>query len=168
MTDFTAFRHFDASARVQYSNFASATLMSDYWVITEPFIYYLGEKGSNQFVRVPDGYITDGASVPRIFWNIIPPWGKYGQAAIVHDYLCEYLEVETSEGKRSITRKECDAIFLEAMLVLSVPTPKAKCIHAGVSLYRTICRITQPSFNQNKYAVEEALRKRNVRYGNYD
>ena len=39
---------------------------------------------------VPAGYITDGASVPRIFWSIFPPYKpEYFTAVIVHDYLCE-------------------------------------------------------------------------------
>lgn len=163
-----AFRRFNAAAQVQFSAFAAEALEGDYWVVTNPFVYYLGDKGSDTFVRIPNGYLTDGASVPRIFWNIIPPWGKYGQAAILHDYLCEYLQVETAEGKRDITRKECDAIFLEAMLVLGVPKAKARMIHSGVALFRFFARVTKPSFDPKKFAVEEALRKRFATHGNYE
>lgn len=163
-----AFRHFNATAQVQYSNFASEALDGDYWVVTDPFVYYLGDKGSDTFVRIPNGYLTDGASVPRIFWNIIPPWGKYGQAAIVHDYLCEYLEVETPTGKRKITRKECDDILLEAMKVLGVPGGRAWMIHSGVAMYRVFARVSKPSFDPKKFAVEEALRKRFAEHGNYE
>lgn len=154
------FRGYNAMVMTQYSDFASEALGSDYWVATNPFIYYLGELGSDEWVEIPHGYLTDGASVPRIFWNIVPPWGKYGQAAIVHDFLCEYLMVKTKTGERKITRKECDQIFLEAMLVMGVPERKAKMIHAAVSLYRTVACVNAPSFDDKKFAVEEALRKR--------
>lgn len=161
------FRGYDAGVMTQYSEFASDTLDSDYWVVTNSFKYYLGEKDSDQWVHVPYGYLTDGASVPQIFWNIIPPWGKYGQAAIVHDLLCEYLIVQTLNGPRQITRKECDQIFLEAMLVVGVPSWKAKMIHSAVALYRVVAKVTKPSFSRAKYDVEEALRTRYEELGKF-
>jgi len=36
--------------------------------------------------RVPAGFTTDGASVPRAFWPIFPPVGTDFVAAIVHDH----------------------------------------------------------------------------------
>jgi hypothetical protein len=38
-------------------------------------------------VRVPKGFVCDLASVPRLFWGINPPTGRYAYAAIIHDYL---------------------------------------------------------------------------------
>ena len=38
-------------------------------------------------IKVPAGFITDGASVPRALWWLFPPTGRYFQAAVVHDYL---------------------------------------------------------------------------------
>jgi uncharacterized protein DUF1353 len=38
---------------------------------------------------VPPGAVTDGASIPRVFWTIAAPFeGKYRDAAVVHDYFC--------------------------------------------------------------------------------
>ncbi|WP_442908701.1 DUF1353 domain-containing protein, partial [Hydrogenovibrio sp. 3SP14C1] len=34
---------------------------------------------------VPEGFISDGATVPRIFWPIFPPIGRYLKATLVHD-----------------------------------------------------------------------------------
>jgi len=39
-------------------------------------------------ILVPVGFASDGASVPRILWSIYPPFGKYLEAAIVHDWFC--------------------------------------------------------------------------------
>lgn len=37
--------------------------------------------------NVPIGFVTDGASVPRIFWMLFPPVGRYFLAAALHDWL---------------------------------------------------------------------------------
>jgi len=76
--------------------------------INKAFEYYVGYKWSDDVIIVPDGFITDFASVPRIVWSIYPPIGKYTKAAIVHDFL--YWEQQRS-------RKECDLIMHEAMRV---------------------------------------------------
>jgi hypothetical protein len=38
-------------------------------------------------ITVPAGFVTDFASVPKLFWNLLPPTGRYGKAAVVHDVL---------------------------------------------------------------------------------
>jgi len=63
-------------------------------------------------VRVPAGFETDFASVPRFFWRWFPPAGKYSKASVVHDFL--YVTRKTS-------RWMADAIFREAMKELDVP-----------------------------------------------
>lgn len=41
--------------------------------------------------RVPAGYETDGASIPRLFWRVVgnPMQGHYRRAAIIHDFYCD-------------------------------------------------------------------------------
>lgn len=69
-------------------------------------------------IIVPAGFRTDFASVPRLVWNIIPPYGRHGKAAVVHDYLYS-LRGHLPNGQR-YTRAECDSIFREAMDQLAV------------------------------------------------
>ena len=38
-------------------------------------------------INVPAGFVTDLASVPRVFWSLIPPEGKVDEPSVVHDYL---------------------------------------------------------------------------------
>jgi hypothetical protein len=38
-------------------------------------------------VAVPVGFVTDLASIPRLFWSLLRPDGEYTFPAIVHDYL---------------------------------------------------------------------------------
>lgn len=56
-----------------------------FWRLEEPY----ERKTSAGLIKVPDGFAWDGASVPRHFWAILPPWGPYSGAALVHDFLCE-------------------------------------------------------------------------------
>lgn len=63
-------------------------------------------------IRVRRGEITDFASIPRIFWPIIPPYGRHGFAAVIHDYLYRVRGVLI---ERTLPRTDCDRIFREIM-----------------------------------------------------
>lgn len=95
------------------------------WKLIQPFEYEIGVLGSGAKILVPAGFVTDFASVPQIFWNILPPWGQYGKAAVLHDFLYK---------TQPVTRALCDSIFLEAMYSLSVPYWKRIAIYLGVRL----------------------------------
>jgi hypothetical protein len=141
----TSFKRFSAEAMTTYAPEESRIIGKDHWRVMNSFRFYLGDKYSEQWVYVPRGYLTDGASVPRIFWGFLPPWGVYGQAAIVHDYLCEFLSITVEGQPVSITRKRCDEIFLEAMKVLGVPTLQRHAMFCAVSGYRIIAGINKPT-----------------------
>lgn len=81
------------------------------WIILSDFGYEVGSEGSGDVVNVPIGFPTDFASIPRPLWIIFPRWGKYGNAAVIHDWL--YWDQARS-------RQEADSILLEAMGVLEV------------------------------------------------
>ena len=87
------------------------------WTIQKKFSYYVGELDRGEVVDVPVGFETDFASVPAIFRPLVPKWGKYGKAAIVHDY-CYW--VQSFSWDQNFTRKRADQIFREAMTVLGV------------------------------------------------
>ena len=74
-------------------------------------------------ITVPVGFVSDMASVPRIFWNIIPPWGTYGPAAIAHDWL--YRDAIP-------TRADDDAILLDLMSRLDTPWCERQAIYWAV------------------------------------
>src|SRR5262245_22776830 len=73
--------------------------------VLEKPLKYQRPKSTNEIV-VPDGFVTDFASIPRAFWTIYPRTGRYQWAAVVHDYL--YWE-------QTLSREEADHILLEAM-----------------------------------------------------
>ena len=152
----SSFTEFSAPLRIQYDKDASEALGTDHWRVTESFRYSIGGKDTQQWVTVPAGYLTDGASVPRFFWSFIPPWGAYGQAAVVHDLLCEYLSIVDHGKPKAITRQRCDDIFNEAMIVLGVPSGTRLIINEGVSLYRNLYGVNKPSTRPEKRLLESA------------
>lgn len=91
-----------------------------------PFEYHIGVYPSVDIIRVPAGYVTDFASVPRFLWSILPPHGEYAKAAIVHDYL-----YDTATG----TKRWADGVFLEAMEVLGVGRFRRLVMYAAVCAF---------------------------------
>lgn len=96
------------------------------WVTRKEFGYDIGEEDSGNSIDVPTGFMTDFASIPRPLWAILPRWGKYGNAAVIHDY-CYW--------EQSRPRKEADLIFREAMGVLEVPAFTAGLMYWAVKLF---------------------------------
>ena len=89
------------------------------WRVTEPFEYRLGSDDGSESIQIPIGFETDFASIPRGLWNIFPPTGGYGKAAVVHDWLYRRRIITTGDGStRLCNRGEADKILLEAMGVL--------------------------------------------------
>lgn len=82
------------------------------WRLNEPLLYEVGALGSGRLIEVPAGFVTDGATVPRLLWSLLPAWGTYSRAAAVHDYLCKSLP-----HRHAATRLAADRIFLDAMKV---------------------------------------------------
>lgn len=130
-----------------YDENASYKLKGDYWRVCVPFRYYVGNEGSNEWVDVEQGYLTNGADIPRLIWSLIPRHGEYDQAVALHDRLCEKPEIMTPTGPKIITRAEVDAIFYEALAVLKVSTWKLILIKGGVDLHRALNggKFTKPS-----------------------
>lgn len=83
------------------------------------------------YCTVPRGFITDLASVPRFLWTIIPPFGRYSQAAVVHDFLYEIPEYP---------RKEADRIFYIMMLEYGTYPWKARVMYWAVRVFGGFCR----------------------------
>ncbi len=109
------------------------------WVLRAPFGYDIGKKGSGNTIVVADGFETDFASIPRVLWIVLPKWGKYGNAAVVHDWL--YWEQDR-------TRKISDQIMLEAMGVLKVSGLQKYPIYWAVRLFGGI------AWKRNKWDKE--------------
>jgi len=93
------------------------------WGLGEDMIWHFEENGR---IIVPINFITDFASIPKIFWNIHSPWGSYGKAAVLHDYLYKV---------QIYSRKKSDDIFLEAMKVSGTPFLTRQTFYTAVRLF---------------------------------
>ena len=78
----------------------------NYWRLLEALVFDSDIIG---IVRVPAGFMTDFASVPRIPLVYSLFGNTSHNAAVIHDWLYS--------GKREVSRKTADAVFIEAMEV---------------------------------------------------
>lgn len=90
-----------------------------------PFPVVRTAPGPSEII-VHAGFETDLASIPRLFWPILPPFGRYAAAAVVHDYL-----YQAHEGSRT----HADLVFLAAMRELGVATWKRAVLYQAVRLF---------------------------------
>jgi len=81
------------------------------WDLLEPLTY----KGNKDQFLVHKDMRTDFASVPRFFIWLLPRYGRYTKAAILHDYLWRE---KARHGELSYL--DADALFRRAMYELDV------------------------------------------------
>ena len=95
------------------------------WVLRKEFGYDIGQEGSGDTIDVPLGFMTDFASIPRIFRFLVSKWGKHGNAAVLHDY-CYW--------SQNRSREESDRILKEAMEVSKTKAWRVFLIYWAVRL----------------------------------
>lgn len=96
------------------------------WVLMRDFGYEVGMESSGDVIDVPIGFMTDFASVPWLLQTLIPKWGKYGNAAVIHDWLY---------WSQSRTREKADQILFEAMGVMGVDVIRKYAIFYAVRAF---------------------------------
>jgi hypothetical protein len=92
--------------------------------VLAPFVYDSDVLGRR--VTVPEGFITDLASVPRLPLAYLLFGGVSNEAAVIHDFLY-------SGGK--VTRKQADDVFCEAMKAEGVAGWRRGPMWLGVRLF---------------------------------
>lgn len=99
----------------------------DYFYLQKPLRWVPdgSAAGAHRPVEVPAGFVTDLASVPQIFWNILPPQGRYAYPAIIHDYLYWFQPCE---------RDAADEVLKVAMGEMRVEPEQAITIYKAVRL----------------------------------
>src|SRR5438045_305382 len=88
-------------------NVAAEEVDEDSWSLLRPVIY----EGRDQTFEVPVGFVTDFASVPAAFTWLVPRYGVYTKAAVLHDFLCD---------GALVSRADADGIFRRSMRELEV------------------------------------------------
>ncbi|MEU7767122.1 DUF1353 domain-containing protein [Nocardia sp. NPDC049190] len=86
-------------------------LDAKFWRVTEPLVY----RGDTEEFVIPAGFRTDFASVPRPFVWLIPRYGLYTRAAILHDYL---------RSSDAVSVADADGLFRRCLRELGVSVPR--------------------------------------------
>ncbi|AUX78708.1 DUF1353 domain-containing protein [Sinorhizobium fredii] len=76
-------------------------------------------------VKVPRGFVTDLASIPRPLWSILPRQARYTYPAVLHDFLYWFQPCE---------REEADDVLRLAMEELDVPAATSSTIYGAVRM----------------------------------
>lgn len=110
-----------------------------YAVLWEDLVWEIGHVGSGEEIRVPAGFHSDGASVPRLLWAIMPAWGDKGtRAAILHDWMLDQAKaLTTNKSAYRKARALADRQFYDALLALGVARWRALVCYLGVRAYAT-------------------------------
>jgi hypothetical protein len=94
------------------------------------------EAGDGTVYCLPAGATSDGASTPKEVWPLLPPFGLYWPAAVLHD--CAYrntlLRQEGVWKRANLTKEQCDNLLLEAMASLNVDEVTRQTIYEGVAI----------------------------------
>ncbi len=111
------------SSGVEFSPYpALVQVNDDHWVLLGSFSY-TGADGT--VYTAPMGMVTDLASIPRPLWNILPPFGQYTGAAVIHDFLYQ---------TQTCTKEQADLVLAEAMDAAGVTHFIREAIYKGVDI----------------------------------
>jgi hypothetical protein len=113
------------------------------WMLQSPLIQEIG-KSTRYFVIVPRGFVTDFASIPQPLQilHASVSIGRYGNAAVVHDYLY---------WRQDCTREQSDNILAVAMTDAGVSFLERQLI------YQSVRQFGQSAWDGNRRAREAGL-----------
>ena len=97
------------------------------WIICLELRYLRDRDDPTSMLTVPLGFQTDFTSTPRAIWSLLPPWGRYAEAALVHDLIYRL-------NPKSMARLEADLVLDEIMYLKNVPPLQRRAIYDGVRI----------------------------------
>lgn len=102
-------------------------------------------------ITVPEGFVYDGASIPRITWSLfgVTPDGVHRAAALVHDWIYTFdgdlppgsvmRKITMADGSIKVldtidkwTRKDADRFFKKMLLETDMKRWKVECMYNAV------------------------------------
>jgi hypothetical protein len=120
-----------------------------YYVAGGPIVWRPNQGQTFQLVEVPPGFVTDLTSIPRVFWQVLRPEGRYAYAAVVHDYLY---------WTQSRSRQEADHI-----LNLAMEDSKVNRVQR-LAIYQAVDNLGQKAWDKNKRLKDAGERRMLARY----
>jgi hypothetical protein len=107
------------------------------WEVVEPLVY----RGRQDTFVVPAGFRTDFASVPRVVVWLIPRFGRYTPAAVLHDWL-----VTTGLDTGAVSSRDADGIFRRVLREQDVPPVRRWLMWCGVRWGATLSPRRRPGW----------------------
>ena len=114
------------------------------WLLQAPFYV---EIATNYVYAVPEGFIYDYASIPRIFWTLFnPTHHRYAGPSTLHDYWY---------AAELFPQKICDQVFLYGLKSTGVLRVNRNLMYAAVRAFghTTWKKHTQESVMQNRELI---------------
>jgi hypothetical protein len=96
-------------------------------VVVRPYAYMHPIYGQDVTIEIPQGFVTDFASIPKAFHFLIHPFGRHAPAAVLHDFLYAL-------GQKK-ARKLADRLFLNAMREAGVPPVRRSIMYRMVRTF---------------------------------
>lgn len=126
---------------IKYRNYPTLKplpINNQYELMNNLYVVYTTDDGETKAVLVPKGYKTNGADIPRVFWEEIgtPFSPKFITAVIVHDYHCDIRNGKIKS--KMISVDEMSDLFFDLLREDSVGLVKAFSMEQAVRLYKTI------------------------------
>lgn len=156
----------DRDIGITYSPQASKILKKDYWYLREAVNVDIRGMNKHYEFTIPQGYLTDGATVPRLVWAFVPLWDDCTTAVVIHDYLCNQNWIKIDGKLVSIDRRTSDDLFLAAMEFSGVSKIKRFIIYNFVRLHAELFNNTAPQYPEGKLEMERLIRE-NIQMGYY-
>ena len=107
------------------------------WEVVEPLVY----RGRRDTFVVPDGFLTDFASVPRVVVWLIPRFGRYTPAAVLHDWL-----VTAGLITGVVSSRDADGLFRRVLQELGVPPVRRWLMWCGVRWGALVAPLRRPGW----------------------
>jgi hypothetical protein len=89
------------------------------WELSNDLVY----QGKIDTFTIPKGFLTDFASVPRLFTWLVPRSGQYTKCAVLHDWLLE---------TQAVSRCDADGLFRRTMREIGVAVLRRRVMWAAV------------------------------------
>lgn len=112
------------------------------WINNRMLVVFLNETVIYN-IPIPKGFITDGATIPKLFWNILSPFGRFFKSCALHDYICLMAKLKNNEApnlKEGINiatqyRKRADTLLSLSMKKQGIKLWRRLLIMANVRTY---------------------------------
>lgn len=156
-----SFTEFSAPLNVVKDEEASLERGVPMYRVMTSFKFYIGDRKNKTWAVVPEGFVSDGASVPKFLHWLIKPWGKHGQAAVLHDFLCDQCVVYVDGKSEQITYNRAHKIFKEALRVSRVSNFNIFLMYWAVRIRFFLggYKVDKKLWSQNKKTFEDFINK---------